>query len=212
MLTTVENVTIAKKTCEAFYNTIKRNFYLTMQQISKDEKDEITDDLLRQNFWWEDVHLQLDSWIAFYFKFGRFPGSQKLISIPKVNLLRFLRTDMPILAVDLYQKFAGTDAKALASIHALAALNIHLGGNKYTSQIALGEYLNNLTYQALSQENDKIFMSFDNIGLLVNDLLEQFVLKENDEIRKASSLSSEIYNKLKTDFISRNENSKRRRR
>ena len=96
MLTTVENVTIAKKTYEAFYNAIKRNFYLTMQQISKDEKDEITDDFLRQNFWWEDVYLQLDSWIAFYFKFGRFPGSQKLILIPKVNLPRFLRADMPI--------------------------------------------------------------------------------------------------------------------
>ena len=64
---------------------------------------------------------------------------------------------MPMLPVDLYKKFAGTGAKALVSIHALAAL---------------GEYLNNLTYQALSQENDKIFMSFDNIGLLVNDLLE----------------------------------------
>ena len=46
------------------------------------------------------------------------------------------------------------------------------------------------------------YLSFDNTGLLVNDLLEQFVLKENDEIRKASSLSSEIYNKLKTDFQS----------
>ena len=51
MLATVENVTIAKKTYEAFYNTIKRNFYLTMQQISKDEKDEIIDNFLRQNFW-----------------------------------------------------------------------------------------------------------------------------------------------------------------
>ena len=109
---------------------------------------------------------------------------------------------MPILPVNLYKKFAGTDAKALVSIHALAALNIHLGGNKYASQIALGEYLNNLTYQALSQENDKIFMSFDNIGLLLNDLLEQFILKENDEIRKASVISPEIYNKLKTDFQS----------
>ena len=58
-----------------------------------------------------------------------------------------------------------------------------------------------MTYQVLSQEMIK-YLSFDNIGLLVNDLLEQFVLKENDEIRKASSLSSEIYNKLKTDFQS----------
>ena len=87
---------------------------------------------------------------------------------------------MPISPVNLYKKFAGTDAKTLVSIHALAALNIHFGGNKYISQAAIGEYLQNLTYQALSQENDEIFMSFNNIGLLVNDLLEQLVIKEND--------------------------------
>ena len=100
-----------------------------------------------------------------------FQVHKKLISIPKVNLRYFLKTDMPISPVDLYKKFAGTDAKVLVSVHALAALNIHFGRNKYTSQAALGEYLSNfLTYQALSQENDKIFMSFNELGLLVNDL------------------------------------------
>ena len=107
---------------------------------------------------------------------------------------------MPISPVDLYKKFAGKDAKALVSVHALAALNIHFGGNKYTSQAALGEYLNNLTYQALSQENDKIFMSFSKLGLLVNDLLEQLVLKETTQIEKPSAISEEIRNQLKTDF------------
>ena len=52
----------------------------------------------------------------------------------------------------------------------------------------------------MSQENDKIFMSFDDIGLLVNDLLEQFVLKENAEIEKASAISEKIKNQLKTYF------------
>ena len=135
-------------------------------------------------------------------EFGRFPGSQKLVSISKVNLPYFLKTDMPISAVDLHKKFVGTDAKALASIHALAALNMHFGGNKYISQTAIGEYLQNLNYQALSQENDKVFMSFDNIGLLVNDLLEQFVRRENNEIDKASVVSEKINNKLKTNFQS----------
>ena len=121
---------------------------------------------------------------------------------------------MPISSVDLYKKFAGTDAKARVSIHALAALNINFGGNKYTSQAALWEYLKNLTYQALSKENDEIFMSFNDIRLLVNDLLEQFVIKENAEIEKCSVINKEIRNKLKTDFedslkiISKNENSK----
>ena len=104
----------------------------------------------------------MDCWIAFSFKHGRFSGSQKLISIPQVKLPFCLRTDMPISPVDLYKKFAGTDAKALVSIHTLAAL-IHFGGNEYTFQGVLGEYLKNLAYQTLSQENDKIFMSFTKI-------------------------------------------------
>ena len=149
-----------------------------MQQLSVGEQNEICDDFLRENFWWEDVTSQLVSWVSFYFKFGRFPGSQKLVSIPKVNLPYFLKADLPILPVDLYKKVAGTDSKALVSIHSLAALNIHFGRNKYIS---------------LSQENDKIFMSFDNIGLLVNDLLEQFVRKENNEIDKASVMSEKNY-------------------
>ena len=200
LLNTVENVTIAKKSYETFYNVVERNFNSTMTKLSMDERDKIKDDFLRENFWAENVVTELDCWISFYFQHGRFPGSQKLISIPKVNLPYFLKTDMPISPVDLYKKFAGTDAKALVSIHALAALNIHFGGNKYTSQVALAEYLNNLTYQALSQENDKIFMSFSELGLLVNDLLEQFVLKENAQIVKSSAISEEIRKQLKTDF------------
>ena len=58
---------------------------------------------------------------------------------------------MPISAVDFYKKFVGREAKGLVSIHALAALNIHFGGNKYISQAATGECLRNLTNQALSQ-------------------------------------------------------------
>ena len=123
-----------------------------------DERDKTKDDFLRENFWAENVVTELDCWISFYFQHGRFPGSQKLISIPKVSLPYFLK------------KFAGTDAKALVSIHALAALNICLGGNKYSYQAALSEHLQYLTYQVLSQVNDKIFMSFSEIGLLVNDL------------------------------------------
>ena len=185
LLTTVENVTIAKKSYQTFYNIIKRNLYLTMEKLSSDERDKIKEDFLREHFWAENIVTDMDCWIAFYFKHGRFPDSQKLISIPQVKLPFILRTDMPISPVDLYKKVAGTDAKALVSIHALAALNIHFGGNKYIFQGVLGKYLKNLTYQTLSQENDKIFMSFSKIGLLVNDLSEQFVFNENTQIEKS---------------------------
>ena len=62
------------------------------------------------------------------------------------------------------------------------------------------EYLKNLTFQALSQENDDAYMSFKEIGLLVNDLLECFIKKENEQIDKSSILGKQIRRKLETDF------------
>ena len=59
-------------------------------------------------------------------------------------------------------------------------------------------YLKNLTFQALSQKNDDVYMSFEDIGLLVNGLLECFVKKENEQTDKSSILGKQ--KKLKTDF------------
>ena len=74
LLTTVENVTMTKKSYDTFYNVIERNFYSTMNKLSLDERDQIKDNFLRENFWWEGVVPELDKWVAFYFKHGRFPG------------------------------------------------------------------------------------------------------------------------------------------
>ena len=52
-----------------------------------------------------------------------------------------------------------------------------------------------MTFQALSQENDNVYMSFEEIGLLVNDLLECFVKKENEQIDKSSILGKQILGK-----------------
>ena len=138
---------MAKKSCETFCNIIQRNFYTSMGKISLDEHDAIKDDFLRENVWVENVVIDIDSWIAFYFKHGRFPGSQKLITIPQVKTPPFSKTNIPISPIDLYKKFAGTDTKVLVSIQGLATLNIYLGGNKFVSQHAMYEYLNNLTFQ-----------------------------------------------------------------
>ena len=74
LLTTVENVTMAKKSYDTFYNIIEINLYSTMNKLSSDERDQIKVDFLREKFWWEGVVPELDSWVAFYFKHGRFPG------------------------------------------------------------------------------------------------------------------------------------------
>ena len=48
LLNTVENVTIAKKSYETFYNVVERNFYSTMSKLSMDERDKIKDEFLRE--------------------------------------------------------------------------------------------------------------------------------------------------------------------
>ena len=51
LITTVENVTIAKISYQTFYIIIERNLYLTMEKLSIDEHDKINEDILRENFW-----------------------------------------------------------------------------------------------------------------------------------------------------------------
>ena len=97
-----------------------------MEKISVDEYKIIKEDFYRNNFWAGDVVTQLDCWIAFYFQHRRFPGSQKLIAIPQVKTPPFLKSDIPISPIDLYKKFAGTDAKALASVQGLKIADCQL--------------------------------------------------------------------------------------
>ena len=85
LLTAVKNVTLAKKSYETFYNVVEHNLYSTMSKISK----QLQEDFVSKTFWVEDVVVQLDSWLTFYYKYGRFPGLQKYVSIPQVNLPNF---------------------------------------------------------------------------------------------------------------------------
>ena len=101
---------------------------------------------------------------------------------------------------DLYKKFAGTDVKGLVSLHALAALNIYFDGSRIASQTSFGELLKNLTYQALSQENDDIFLSFEEGTNLVYSIVDAFAEMENREFEIASQVSEQISDKLDTQF------------
>ena len=67
-------------------------------------------------------------------------------------------------------------------------------------QTAFSEFLTNLTYQALSQENDDIFLSFDNGIYLVQSIVNAFIDKEKDEIEKTFKISEEIKTELDTKF------------
>ena len=102
---------------------------------------------------------------------------------------------MPPLLLHLYKKCFGTDAKALVSLLGLAALNIYLGGNPQAQKL-----LKNLTQQALSQENDGIFLSFEDAIYLVESIFNAFINRSKDEIEKTSENSEKIQSNLDTKF------------
>ena len=79
-----------------------------------------------------------------------------------------------------------TDAKALVSIQGIAALNINLGGFRTISKNVLTHL--NLTFQALSKENNKVFLSSENISNLVLDILGSFTKIQQHFLQQHSKI------------------------
>ena len=61
LLLTVENVTIAKKAYETFYNIVEKRLYLTIKKNSVDEKEKNQEDFQNKYFAGEDSLTNLDS-------------------------------------------------------------------------------------------------------------------------------------------------------
>ena len=54
------------------------------------------------------------------------------------------------------------------------------------------EFLRNVTFQALTNESDKVVIAFDKIGFLVIDLLEQFVKIEQELYKDSETLDKNL--------------------
>ena len=171
---TIENVTIAKKSYKSLYNQIRNNLTFMLDNLPHDELKEIINNLHTENYLADDFDIFLDCWCEFYFHKGRFPGSQELIIVPQAQIPPFVKTQ----TLDLYQNFKATDARALVSIQALAALNINFGGDKTISKRVFSKFLHNLSFEALSKETDDFYLNFDFISDLVIYILEGFAKKK----------------------------------
>ena len=113
LLSTIENVTVAKGVYTMIFNTIARNFNLAISNLSYCKKKDIGDDFLSKNFSYEDSLTNLDAWISFYYLYGRFPGSEEFVNVPFVSKPVFSKTENNLSPVDLYSKFSATDAKGV---------------------------------------------------------------------------------------------------
>ena len=120
----------AEKTFKAFYNQIAQNLINVSNMLPADEIEKINKDLQREHYLVnKDTIDHLDAWCNFFYNHGSFPGSQELILVTQAHIPNFVIANTPLPPIDIFRNFTGTYAKALVSIHALAALNIYYGGS-----------------------------------------------------------------------------------
>ena len=176
----LENTLILKKTYEKLYNQIAKQFDKTLQKMPFDLFKEIEEDFRCEKF---DVResKNLDNWVSFYFKHGRFPGNSDLIILPQTQLPTLIDPlSVEILPVELYKKFRNGDAKSLVLFQAIVALFLYYGGESIIAKRAIDEWKENLTFQVLSKENDKHVMKFEKLGEIVYYFLRAFLTLESE--------------------------------
>ena len=96
--------------------------------------------------------------------------------------------------IELYNKFGNGDAKSLVSSQAVIALFLYYGGEATLAKKAMEEWKENLTFQALSKENDERTMKFDHLAEIVFYFLRAFLILEN-EFDEHQKLKLELSNK-----------------
>ena len=179
VIDTKENIEILKKTYGELFRQIEKNQMEMLKEMPFDFFKDIENDLRRELYVEEDF-LKLDTWISFYFRFGRFPGEQELTILPqseKPKTINPLSTEVSPL--ELYKEFGKKSSKNIVSFQAIVALYLHHGGSALTAKRAMEEWKNNLTFQTLSAENDKNQIKFDKLSKMMFHLFEEFEKLKN---------------------------------
>ena len=86
-------------------------------------------------------HNIIDTFCDFFQQHGKFRSSKDLIVFSKPEIPYFIKTNKVISTNQPYENFSSTDAHALVSIQALAALNMYYNGSTEISRQALTEFL-----------------------------------------------------------------------
>ena len=200
LLSTIENVTVAKRVYRMIFDTVSRNSNLTINDLIYGRIKDISDDFSIENYSYRDSITNLNDWISYYYLYRKFTGLDEFVNVPYHKKPYFLKTETQLSPSNLYSKFSATTANGLVSFHALCAFNIYLDGSKDISKLAYEEVLKSLSYQALSEENDETFLSFDQAISLAHSIINTLVDITREENKSISEISEQINEKLVTNF------------
>ena len=112
------------------------------------------------------------------------------------NVPSFAKSIGVISPSELYKRFNSVDTRGLVCVHFLAALNVHLGGDKMISNNAKSEFFHKLSMQALSKSGNTIVNKFDVINRLNKSL-------NNSLMTESLAFDSEKISRMRTQFFDR---------
>ena len=180
------NFEITKNLYNELLTSVGINLHEYFINLDITEKQKIDTDLINNNYWtWDphEVHIQtriLAAYRDFFYDTGRFPGRNTLIHVPMADMPSFINSNDWISPRSLYETYLGRDLQGLTSVQFLVALNRFLGGDREVSRNTMSEFFHNLSWQALTNDNDSVKIKFEAITELVksiNSLLQQRIYK-----------------------------------
>ena len=167
---TMSNFEITKNLYNELLTSVGINLHEFFINLGIEEKHKIDTDLTNNGYYsWNanEVYIQsriLATYRDFFYENGRFPGSLELIRLPTPIMPSFIRSTDWISPRSLYETYVGRDMQGVMSVQFLAAFHRFLGGNVVLSRNAINEFFHNLSWQALTNDNDSVKIKFDAIA------------------------------------------------
>ena len=138
----------------------------------------------------------METYRDFFYETGRFLGNSTIVSVLRERIPSFIESRDVLSPLALYDTYAGCDMRGIVSVQFLAALNIFLGGDGEQSRDAMSELFHNLSWQALTNDNDRHQMRFGHISILVqsiNQRIQKYILEHR---RKTADINFKIVSQL----------------
>ena len=108
----------------------------------------------------------------------------------------FIRSNDWISPRSLYETYVGRDMQGITSVQFLAAFNRFLGGNVKLSRNAMNEFFHNLSWQALTNDNDSVQIKFEAITELVKSINFLLQKKIYESKKRTQEINAKIQDKL----------------
>ena len=167
-----------------------------------EERNRIDTDLTAHNFLtWDptEVYIQgriLETYRDFFYETGRFSGNSTIVSVPRARIPSFIESRDVLSHLSLCDTYAGRGMRGIVSVQFLAALNILLGGDSEQSRDAMSKLFHNLSWQALTNDNDKHQIQFGHISILVQSINQRIQKHILEHRRKTADINFKIVSQL----------------